>query len=277
MNAQFEASLAKGDVENAVNTLRSAVSVFGDAGIHVIPQLGKDSTPLARFALEGIDPRTIETLAGVQAQGGDEVLKKAIGADMHKSVSEAVRVQLAAFDATGSTEYPIYYDNAVRLAAAKVRAGLTPEQAAQQASSELINGRYDFGGQGATITYRVPKADPQGAFIDTVSVKAGASRQLAGLAPKDISITDALPPGVDETEYKQWRVRYIQRTGKWLNDGNESGLVLAIPDDSGRLVSVRDAAGKPIHRSWSELAATPKPSAADANASRTSGLIGAGL
>lgn len=277
LNAQFEASLAKGDVESAVNTLRSSVALFGDAGIHVIPQLGKDASPLARFALEGIDTRTIQTLAAVQAQGGDEVLKKAIGEDAHKSVSEAVRVQLAAFDATNSTEYPIYYDNAVRLAAAKVRGGLTIEQAAQQASSELINGRYDFGGQGTTITYRVPKADPQGGVIDTVSVKAGASRQLAVLSPADISITDPLPPGVDENEYKQWRVRYIQRTGKWLNDGSESGLVLAIPDDSGRLVSVRDAKGKPILRSWAELAATPKPSAADANAGHSAGLIGAGL
>lgn len=258
LNVNFEASLAKGDVAGAVSQLRGAVAMFGDAGIQVIPQLGKEASPIARFALEGLDLRTIETLAKVSVEGED-VIKKAVG-DNWKPLEEGVRAQLAAFDATGSTEYPVYYDATLKIAAAKTRAGMDPQAAAVQAASETINGRYDFGGNGSQIHYRVPRADVQGKPIDTEAVKRGASSTLATLKPTDISIGDQIPTGIKTDEFKEWRVRRIQRTGRWLNNGDESGLLLAYMDDSGRLVTVRGADGKPVMRSWDQLATIPSPS-----------------
>jgi hypothetical protein len=251
----FEGKLAQGDVAGAVTGIRAAVAQFGDAGVHLLPQLGENASPIARFALEGLDLRTIETLAAA-TRDGDKVLKAAVG-DQWKDVEDGVRAELAAFDATGSTEYPAYYEATVRIAAAKVRAGMDPGSAAAQAASETINGRYRFGGQGTRIDYRVPLADISGRPIDAERVMAGATRALMGLQPADISITDTVPVGVPVDEFKAWRLRRIQQTGRWLNDGNESGLILHWQDNNGRLVVARGADRKPIRRAWAELIAQP--------------------
>jgi hypothetical protein len=259
----FEGKLAQGDVAGAVTGIRQSVAIFGDAGVHVIPQLGQDAGPIARFALEGLDLRTIETFAAA-TRDGDKVLKDAVGAGW-KDLEEGVRGQLAAFDATGSTEYPAYYDATLKIAAAKVRTGMAPEVAAAQAASETINGRYAFGGQAGRVDYRVPLADVQGRPINADAVMRGAETSLAQLKPGEFALGDRVPVGVDDAEFRRFRLGRIQRTGRWLNAGDESGLLLHYLDDSGRLVPVKSADGAPIRRTWGELAATRTAPASDAN------------
>lgn len=251
----FDGKLAEGDIAGAVAGIRGAVAMFGDAGVHLLPQLGENASPVARFALEGLDLRTIETFAAA-TRDGDKVLKDAVGGNW-KDLEEGVRGELAAFDATGSSEYPAYYDATLKIAAAKVRAGLDPMTAAQQAAAETINGRYAFGGNDDRIDYRVPRADIQGRPINTDAVQEGARGVLESLRAQDITTDLPRVPGVDDSELRAWTVRRIQRTGRWLNLGDESGLVLGYQDDAGRNVVARGADGQPIRRTWADLTAQP--------------------
>jgi hypothetical protein len=93
-----------------------------------------------------------------------------------------------------------------------------------------------------------------------------ATGTLNALRPDQIAITEALPPGISADEYKSYRIRRIQQTGKWLTSRDESGLELSYLDDNGRLVQVRDNQGLPFKRTWDQLQAAPtapavKPSA----------------
>jgi hypothetical protein len=254
---EFAAHMAKGDVRGAVGVMRSALAPFGDGGAKIIPQLGKDQGMVGRMALEGIDERTIETYAAAAAMG-DKELESAVGSGNWNKVRTAARVELAALDVTGSTEWPAYYDATVKLAAGKLRqmgAGGSPEEATRQAAAELVNDRYAFAG-----SYRVPKADIMGRTINTDAVRDGAVQTLNGLTIHDFSPTDAHPPGVSADEFKALRLARIQRTGKWVNNGDETGLILGYTDDAGRVVPVLDPKGKPIVRTWSQLTTHPRPS-----------------
>ena len=161
INGQFDKMVAEGDVAGASNLIRNTVGKFGDGAAVAIGQLGEKAGPVLRMTLEGIDPRTTETFIAANATG-EKVLKESIGNDAWNQMGKAVRTQLAALDATGTSEYPAYLDMTTKVAAMKVRAGMTPEQAAQQAAAETINGRYLFAGTSGKVSYRVPLATPQG-------------------------------------------------------------------------------------------------------------------
>jgi len=253
--SDFDSSMASGDIAGGVQRLRATVAMFGDGAAKAIPQLGANAGPTARMALEGIDVRTIESYVAAAAQG--DGLKKSIESSAWNDMQDTVRKQLGALDATGATEWPEYFDITLKVAAQKVKLGMDPKQAATQAASETINSRYLFAGTGATISYRVPLRDPQGGAIDAQGVVRSATRTLDSLRPAEIGLNDAVPTGISTDEYKAYRIRRIQQTGKWLTSADESGLELAYTDDNGRLVQVKDAAGRPFKRTWQDLLSAP--------------------
>lgn len=277
---EFNQHMDKGDVAGAVGVMRQALLPFGAGAVHVIPQLGKDQGMVGRMALEGIDDRTIQTYA-VGAAAGDKELEKGVGTANWNKIKAAVRSNLAALDATGTSEWSTYFDASVTLAAQKMRqlgALGDPDTVAAQATGELINDRYVFAGMGDQVSYRVPRADIQGRPIDTDAVIQGAAGTLNALTIADFSPTDPKPPGVTADEFKALRLARIQRTGVWMTSGDESGLQLGYTDDQGRTVRVLDAAGRPITKTWAELS---KPRQAETNDARQArmraGIIGAGL
>jgi len=252
ITGQFDALVAEGKVADASTLIRYTVGKFGDGAAVAITQLGQNAGPVLRMTLEGIDPRTTETFIAANATG-EKVLKDSMGNDAWNQMGKAVRTQLAALDATGTSEYPAYLDMTTKVAAMKVRSGMDPNQAAQQAAAETINGRYLFAGQPDKVTYRVPLATPQGNPIDAQSVVRGAEFTLDRLSPADIAVGEAIPPGVPVELYKQYRVERIQRTGQWRTLGDESGLELQYQDDAGRLIPVRNADGTTLRLPWSQL------------------------
>lgn len=257
ITGDFDAMVAKGDVQGAANMIRTTVASFGDGSAVAISQLGQSAGPVLRATLEGIDPRTVETF--ILANGQGDALKKGIGNDAWNETQKAVGQQLAALQATGTSEFPAYLDMTMKVAAQKVTAGFTPQQAAQQAAAETINSRYLFAGRSDKVTYRVPLRTPQGNAIDAQGVVKGADVAIAQLKPTDISVAEAIPPGVPVELYKQYRVERIQRTGQWRTLGDESGLELSYEDDAGRLVPVRNASGLPVRKTWAQLALGKPP------------------
>lgn len=258
INEDFNAKVAEGDVQGAVNTIRATVQAFGDGASKAIPQLGEGSGPVARMALEGLDTRTITTYLAAAAQG-DDVLKKSIGNDAWNKMQDGVRAALAPLDATGTSEYPAYFDMTIKIAAQKVKLGMDPSQAAQQAATETINGRYVFAGQSGTVSYRVPLRDVQGQAIDTNAVIRSAEGTINGLKPSDIMSTLPAVPGIPMDRLKSYQVRRIQETARWITSGDESGLELAFLDDDGRLTQVRNARGQPFRRTWQQLQTSARP------------------
>jgi soluble lytic murein transglycosylase len=252
VNEEFTAKMSEGDVTGAVNTLRSTVQAFGDGAARAIPQLGKDAGPVARMVLEGLDTRTVESYVAAAAQG-DEVLKKSLGNEAWNELQDTVRQQLGPLDATGTTEWPAYFDITMKVAAHKAKLGMDPKQAATQAAAETINSRYLFAGNNGETNYRVPLHDVQGQPLDAQGVVRSAARTLNTLRPDDISTGEPIPPGVSADEYKSYRIRRIQQTARWLTAGDESGLELSFVDDAGRLVPVRDISGKPYRKTWGQL------------------------
>lgn len=250
----FDGMVQQGKVAEATNLVRATVAAYGDGAAVAIQQLGEGAGPVARFALEGIDTRTIESYVAAKKEG-DKVLKDSMGNDAWNATQDRVRQQLAALDATGTSEYGAYFDGAMAVAAAKVKMGLSPEDAADQATSELINSRYVFGGQNGQITYRVPRGTPQGQPIDAQAVVRSADMTLNSLKPEQISTTAAIPAGVQADEFKRYHLSRIQRTGQWRTLGDESGLQLLYQDDSGRLVPVRKADGSLYKQTWADLTA----------------------
>lgn len=252
VNEDFIEKMGTGDVTGAVNTLRATVQAFGDGAARAIPQLGKDAGPVARMVLEGLDTRTVESYVAAAAQG-DDVLKKSLGNDAWNELQDTVRQQLGPLDATGTTEWPAYFDITMKVAAHKAKLGMDPKQAAVQAAAETINSRYLFAGNNGETNYRVPLYDVEGRAIDAQGVVRSAERLLDTLQPSDISTDDAIPPGISADEYKSYRIRRIQQTARWLTAGDESGLELSFVDDNGRLAQVRDAAGNPLRRTWADF------------------------
>lgn len=253
--SDFDERMQSGDVAGAVDRLRATVSMFGDGAAKAIPQLGENAGPTARMALEGIDSRTIQSYVAAASQG--DALKKSIPQEDWNLMQDSVRKALGPLDATGTTEWQAYYDITTKLAAGKIKQGIPPDQAAQQAAAETINSRYLFAGQNGGVSYRVPLRSAQGQAINAQKVVTQASGTLSTLRPDQIAITEALPPGISADEYKSYRVRRIQQTGKWLTSRDESGLELSYLDDNGRLVQVRDNQGLPFKRTWDQLQQAP--------------------
>ncbi len=261
ITGQFDALVAEGKITDAANMIRTTVGAFGDGAAVAIDQLGKTAGPTLRFTLEGIDPRTVETFVFANGQS-EQDLKASVGNDAWRDMTDEVRRQLAPLDSTGTSEYPVYMDAAMKIAAVKIKSGMTPKQASQQAASELINSRYLFAGRSdGAVTYRVPLATPQGNRIDAPSVVRGADYTLDRLTPDQVTLGEAAPTGVTADLYKQYRVERIKKTGQWRTLGDESGLELTYQDDAGRLVPVRGPSGQVIRKTWQELAgAIPKSS-----------------
>jgi len=171
-------------------------------------------------------------------------------------MQDAVRKSLAPLDATGTSEYPAYYDMTLKIAAQKAKLGMDPAQAAQQAASETINSRYVFAGQDGAVSYRVPLRDAQGAAVDAQKVIRQAEGTINSLRPSDIMSTLPAVPGVPLDTIKGYQIRRIQETARWMTAGDESGLELAFIDDDGRLTQVRAANGQPFRRTWAQLQAS---------------------
>lgn len=276
ITGQFDSMVAQGDIAGAANMIRTTVGSFGDGAAVAIDQLGKTAGPALRFTLEGVDPRTVETFIAANGQK-EEDLKKSIGNDAWRDMSEEVRKQLAPLDSTGTSEYPVYMDAATKVAAMKVKAGMTPKQASQQAAAELINSRYMFAGrESGVVNYRVPLSTPQGNPIDAPSVIRGAGYTLDTLKPESITIGEATPAGVTADLYKKYRVERIKNTGQWRTLGDESGLELTYQDDSGRLVPVRGPDGAVIRKTWQELT-TAMPARSQLGGATGSVMRGGGI
>lgn len=256
INEEFNTKIAEGDVQGAVNSIRATVQAFGDGAAKAIPQLGKDSGPVTRMALEGLDTRTITSYIAAAAQG-DEVLKKSIGNDGWNKLQETVRTSLAPLDATGTSEYPAYFDMTLKIAALKAKLGMDPAQAAKQAAAETINGRYVFAGQNGAVSYRVPLRDVQDQPVDAQAVIRSAENTINTLTPADITSTLPAVPGIPMEQSKGYQIRRIQETARWLTSDDESGLELAFVDDDGRLTQVSDSRGQPFRKTWKELQTSP--------------------
>lgn len=272
----FNAQMAKGDVQGAVNGLRGELLPYGDGAAPIATQIGKDQGMLVRLSLEvpPVDPRTIEQYA-VASQQGDKELEAAVGTANYAAIKAQVQKSLAPLDASGSAEWGDYNDAAVKVAAVKMRNGIgDPVTAATQATDELLNKRYAWNlTQGV---YRVPLQTPKGQPINTDAVMQGASRALSDMTIADFTPTDPLPPGVSMDEFKALRLARIQRLGVWRTTGDESGLALGYVDENGNTAPVLGKDGKPIVRTWAQLSQTRLAGTAWAQV-QSAFMIGAGL
>ena len=206
--------------------------------------------------------------------------------DVQGSVDKAVDRASTDFVATWghTTDGQIYADNWHRavqaMTEAAVHDGKKPDDAARFAVQTLSNGAVIDDNLG----YRLPaavagdrvkmdyNAVPKSLFggparvgdavhyTDTVDGRL-AMRRAAYATLRDYAIDPSTlyaagPETYLTNEQKQQRqAATVAEKGRWITMDDESGLQLVLDDPKSGVVRVRDAAGKPIVRSWAQLKA----------------------
>jgi hypothetical protein len=214
------------------------------------PQIIAEVTPklegTARV-LVNMTPEDGQRLDAALAQDPEKV-KKLLPSGASTDIDEALDRALEPFALT-LTDNPDAEGRLVEhraaaqaLAQSLVLRGTSPNDAAEQAASAVINGRYEY-----RDTMRVPVE------YDADAIASAASSRLADVA----GMTLAISPGVhSDAQAAQADIReHVRKHGYWITNEDESGLVLRIPHRRGQ-GEVYDKDGQRIEYTWDDLLAT---------------------
>lgn len=254
---------------------------FGD--IKTMGKLAPDYQVLAMTPSPAVRDDMQRMLKFVHEKGGVEKLHDLAGKYNMASINDVLSGGNTALqNFISSVNVPGIYGNAaasdmmknaIRNLAA-YRSGtttVTGTTAARQATSDLIDDKYDFGGRGNLL--RVPKGlvAPIENYADTVMFSLN-KMELAG--PPGAKATTL--PGVTQSDDPAVNARVradvlepiqrlstnaeraeVMRSGRWLTNEKDNGAFLVAQDTEGRMYQVRDARGKRVEFSFQDAMEHP--------------------
>lgn len=190
---------------------------------------------------------------------GDD--KRAVSEAVAASVEPLARTLIAAPDRNERLREVI--DAATVLALDRVSRGTSPQAAARESVSAIIDSQFEY-----RDTIRAPK----GINADRVA-KGAAAWTRAGLPGVDLGLGAPGAAGRFRTpaEMRDAAARDLARNGVWVTTREADGVQLLRPIGDG-FATVTDAAGQPIVLTWEQAA-----SAADSPAADVLGALGAGM
>lgn len=207
----------------------------------VYGQLQKKLPGAALVIGTGIDPQAANTLARIAPLKTSE-LKESLPATDAKDAKEALQEQMAPFRTTlysqvgGERTFGTIYEQAERLAYTYMGQGVKAKDAVERAVSSLVTDKYEI-----KDTYRVPKG------VDATAVEHGANLARSNINLDDVNF--AIPKGIDPQFAKDRVKGALERDSYWVTTPDETGLALYFGGEA-----VLDKSGKPITRSFNELA-----------------------
>lgn len=254
----------------------SLANQFGDHWPQAFRELAKAGKLPAGMAVYGLltakgDGITRRDLAQAMKIGVKD-LNASMDTDTRKAVEGAVQGVLAPLYNSlrlqgGGEKTMADVQSAVGpLAKYYVRAGMSPQEAAQEAFKRVIGSKYHFGD-----TYRIPKIvtteDGQKVITDngkiTAHLRHFLNREVKNL-DIDTSHIGAVTRGLSREEVGRRYKENLARTGKWVTSSDESGVVLV--DEKGNRVQTKD--GKPVYVPFAGAANTFDSREADIQARR---------
>lgn len=185
--------------------------------------------------------------------------ESALGVDnvMKQDIAEAVRDELEDILGTlaaqgGSHAAAQVLDSSYKLSLKYMERGMDAKDAGERAAREVMAERYEV-----RDSYRVPRD------YDADNVASGARLWLKELASSGTVAMDVVP-GLTEAQTKAKKAAILTGGGRWVNNADESGLLLTVNgapilDVDGRLIQVKfeDLAAK--GESWKEANALSGP------------------
>jgi hypothetical protein len=205
---QVIANMDRGDQKVAAADLSRSLATIAHKGGMATVKAG------AGEQIKDIDKEIVSQLEDFRHSTGPQ----SAGEDLHKRVEEAAQA--------------LAYYYAYR--------GESAAQAAKHAVDGIINAKYDFGNFG-NYTVRVPKTGDKSMVSDT---QTAADRVLRDLT------ADQLPPipGSPYLRPEQHKALWLEniQAGGWVNNGNDTGIVLMAQLRQGGLVPVRRSDGSPV-------------------------------
>lgn len=185
--------------------------------------------------------------------------ESALGVDnvMKQDIAEAVRDELEDILGTlaaqgGSHAAAQVLDSCYKLSLKYMERGMDAKDAGERAAREVMAERYEV-----RDSYRVPRD------YDADNVASGARLWLKELASSGTVAMDVVP-GLTEAQTKAKKAAILTGGGLWVNNADESGLLLTVNgapilDVDGRLIQVKfeDLAAK--GESWKEVNALSGP------------------
>ncbi|MNZ98397.1 hypothetical protein D3C78_1176790 [compost metagenome] len=138
--------------------------------------------------------------------------------------------------AGGERTFTTMYNEAERLAIANMLGGKGAKDAAAEAFNALVDAKYNIRG-----SWRAPKN------LDADMIERGAELATESIDPAELAFS--APVGTSE-EFARDRIKAaISKDGYWVTLPDESGLALYYGG-----AAVLDKSGRPIARSWDDLA-----------------------
>lgn len=185
--------------------------------------------------------------------------ESALGVDnvMKQDIAEAVRNELEDILGTlaaqgGSHAAAQVLDASYKLSLKYMERGMDAKDAGERAAREVMAERYEV-----RDSYRVPRD------YDADNVASGAKLWLKELASSGTVAMDVVP-GLTETQTKAKKAAILTGGGRWVNNADESGLLLTVNgrivlDETGQRIQVKfeDLAAK--GESWKEMNALSGP------------------
>lgn len=200
---------------------------------------------------QGVAASDLSQAIGLVAEkGGMSALKKAVPDETQKEIDKGLDDNLAEFRESvgnqggGARLYATVRDAVQALAYYHGFRGKSPSEAARAAVDGIINEKYDFG-RIAGATVRVPKGE-----LATVEKATDAVR--ASIKPEDLGPVPGNPLLTPEQRKDIWLGAI--RSGSWVNNEDDSGVVLTGLFRDGARSVVRRADGSRIEVKFNNAA-----------------------
>lgn len=243
---------------------------FGDQWPKVFGQLVKQGLPSEYRVLGMMDAPGQEGAAAQLQQafvteygikGGRAALKEGVDHTTRTTIEEQTNQQLAPFRATVGNNVDgqrAYFDvsNAVEaLTYSYVGAGKKASEAVKLAVNGVINSHYDV-----RDGYRIPKYI-EGSPVSSDNVVSAAEALQSNLKIEDVGdIGGGTVPGLTADDRRRSLLAGAQaNTARWLNNADDTGLVLTFLTTGGRYEPVRLANGARIEFKFSNPPAIARP------------------
>lgn len=211
-------------------------------------RLGRYIAATRRGALDGMKPKEKEAVEAATDRALGEYLRSFEGLPVNASLTGGRRLM------------------AQRLAAERMAAGGSVQDAAREAASVLTDG-YVFVGAGSI---RVPRAVHErqtgvvGVGGTAGAIRRGAALELSALTRNDGAGFFAPTDNGRNLSEAQRRQRYadsVSASGRWVTTPDDGGLILMQPTLDGRWAPALDRGGKAVVRTWDQLIAVTRPAA----------------
>lgn len=226
---------------NAAKLIQQLEQQWGKHWPTVYGQLQSKLPGAALVIGTGIEQSAAAKLAEIAPLKTEELSNGLASTDV-SNAKQALNEVMAGFRGTltqqagGARTFSTVYEQAQRLALAYMGAGSGPSEAAEKAYKALVDDKYTVKG-----SWRAPKQ------LDADAIERGAELVLDQIDPKTLQY--AAPTGVSEDFAAERAKAAITKDGYWATLPDESGLALYYGGSA-----VIDKEGKPITRSWDDLA-----------------------